>query len=269
MAPPAVALVTGASSGLGRAIARHLAASGFTVFGTSRQPAPSTSESFATLPLDVRSDASAAACVAAVVDRAGKLDVLVCNAGVSLSGGLEEATAAQSHDLFETNFFGAVRMTRAALPLMRPRRDGHIVIVSSGLSRVRAPFTGFYAASKCALEGYGEALWHELRPLGIRVSVVVPGYCRSGIERSSSQGEDRIDDYEPWRARALAVVHRRLERGKDPASVGRLVHDLVRRRDRGLFHAVGTDARAMSLLRRLLPESAFRGIVRRLFRLEG
>lgn len=269
MASPRVALVTGASSGLGRAIARELARAGLAVFGTSRNPAAPPPEGVAMLPLDVRSDESVARCVAALVERAGTLDVLVNNAGVSLSGALEEATAAQSRDLLETNFLGATRTTRAALPLLRGKKDGHLVFVSSGLSRVRAPFTGLYAASKCALEGYAEALWHELGPLGIRVSVVLPGYCRTAIEESSRPGENRIDDYAPRRERALAVLHRRLERGMDPARVGRSVRRLVERRDTGLYHAIGADAVSVMVLRRLLPPAAFRALTRRLFRLEG
>jgi short-subunit dehydrogenase len=162
--------ITGASSGVGQAAARLLAQRGYKVFGTSRNPA--TAESIPMvemLPLDVRADASVHACVEAVSHRGGRLDVLVNNAGFELAGALEELSPPEAEAQFETNFFGVVRMINAVLPSMRQQKRGRIVNVGSlsGLSPI--PFLGIYSASKFALEGYMEALRHEVKPFNIHV----------------------------------------------------------------------------------------------------
>jgi|SRR6516162_4062935 NAD(P)-dependent dehydrogenase (short-subunit alcohol dehydrogenase family) len=262
-----VVLVTGASSGIGRAVAEHLAAAGHTVFGTSRDPgrAGPPPPGVRLLALDVTSDSSAQEVVWRVLADAGRLDVLVNNAGYTLAGALEEATLDQAHALFETDFFGAVRMTAQVLPDMRRRRAGQIVNVSSGLAQARAPFTGFYASAKSALEAYSEALWHEVRPFGVRVSVVAPGYVATRIEAAAVQASERIEDYAPARGRVLAAIHRRLERGMDPRVVARRIGDLLECEVPPLYVAAGADARAVAALRRLLPPAAFRRLMRSLF----
>ena len=260
-------MVTGGSSGIGRAIAEVLAEAGHLVFATSRDPSRvKAPPGVSMLPLDVRSDESARECVDGVFAAASRIDVLVNNAGYTLAGAIEEATLAEAQSLFETNVFGVVRMTRLALPVMRRQRSGHIVNISSGLARVRPPYIGFYAASKCAVEGYSEALWHELRPLGIHVSVVAPGYVATNIESAAARGSERIDAYEPWRGRALGVIHRRLAAGRDPRHVAERVGFLVASGAPAFYVPVGWDARTLSALRRVLPQAAYRRVVRTLFR---
>src|SRR5690606_35507590 len=160
---PKVVLITGASSGLGRATARLLAERGYRVFGTSRRPpADAPTGGVEPLALDVCADASVAACVQTVLARAGRIDALINNAGYELGGALEEATLEEAQRQFETNFFGAVRMIRAVLPAMRRQGGGRIVNVSSLAGLAPVPFLGLYSASKFALEGYSEALRHEV-----------------------------------------------------------------------------------------------------------
>ena len=168
-------LVTGASSGIGKATALLLKREGFTVFGTTRRPDAVGPQEFPMLGLDVRSDDS----VKALFDKVGRLDVLIDNAGYALTGAAEETTLAEAKAQFETNFFGAVRVVNAALPAMRAARAGKIIIIGSLAGLTAIPFSAFYSATKYALEGYAEALWHELRPFGIAVTLVEPGFVHT------------------------------------------------------------------------------------------
>jgi short-subunit dehydrogenase len=175
-----VALVTGASSGIGFATATLLASNGFRTFGTSRTPGlhkgPAGVEM---LELDVASDDSARALVEAVDARAGPIEVLVNNAGYGLFGAIEETSLVEARAQFETNFWGAVRITAHVLPGMRERRSGRIINISSVLGFMAIPFHAYYVAAKHALEGYSEALSLELRPFGVHVALIEPAYTRS------------------------------------------------------------------------------------------
>jgi NAD(P)-dependent dehydrogenase (short-subunit alcohol dehydrogenase family) len=152
-----VALVTGASSGIGQATAELLAARGFTVFGTSRAPTQVDS-TYRWLPLDVRSDASVEAAVQSLLEQAGRIDVLVNNAGFAQVGAIEESSIADVQAQFDTNLFGALRVIKAVLPVMRQQGSGRIINVSSVVGQVAPPYMGVYATSKFALEGLSEAL---------------------------------------------------------------------------------------------------------------
>jgi len=154
-----VVLITGASSGVGQATAGLLSQKGYQVFGTSRNHAgAAATPGVEMLSLDVRTDDSVTACVKAVIDATGRIDVLVNNAGYELAGAVEEISLAEARSQFETNFFGVVKMVHAVLPSMRQQKQGRIINVSSfaGLSSI--PFMGIYSASKFALEGYTDAL---------------------------------------------------------------------------------------------------------------
>src|SRR5258708_25674746 len=146
-----VALVTGVSSGIGAAIARRLSRD-YRVFGTARKPAQAPSEGIEMIPLDVCSDESVKKCVAQVLEKAGTLDVLVTNAGFLFPGAVEEATLEEVKAQFETNFFGVVRMLKAVLPVMRAKKSGHILTVSSLAGMVPGPFWAYYNASQFAVE---------------------------------------------------------------------------------------------------------------------
>src|SRR5215210_493926 len=174
-----VAIVTGASAGIGAATARALHAAGYRVFGTYRKAPASRVAGVEYLVLDVTSDESAKAAVAQVLDQAGRIDLLVNNAGVGLVGGAEESSIEQAKSLFDVNLFGVIRMTNAVLPIMRRQGSGRIVNISSVMGLIPAPFMALYSASKHALEGYSESLDHEIRGSGIRVVLVEPAYTRT------------------------------------------------------------------------------------------
>ena len=180
--PTPVAVVTGASSGIGRAVAGALVAAGHTVVGTSRDaarvaPLPGVH----LLDLDVTSQRSVDALVATVLQRHGRIDVLVNNAGVGAVGAGEESTLDQDRVLFETNVFGVMALTRAVLPHMRERGSGRVVNVSSVLGLVPAPFMASYAATKHAVEGWSESVDHEVREHGVRVLLVEPSWTSTSF----------------------------------------------------------------------------------------
>jgi len=150
---PQVALVTGASSGFGQATAARLSAQGFRVFGTSRAPAHNEASSMELLPLDVTSETSVEMCVQTILDRTGRIDLLVNNAGFAQAGALEETSLEEARAQFDTNVFGVLRMLKAILPVMRKQGGGQIITVSSLVGVVAMPYLGLYASSKFAACG--------------------------------------------------------------------------------------------------------------------
>jgi NAD(P)-dependent dehydrogenase (short-subunit alcohol dehydrogenase family) len=261
-----VVLITGASSGVGQSTARLLSERGYKVFGTSRNPtAVEPISTVEMLPLDVQADDSVRACVEAVVNRGGHLDVLINNAGYELAGALEETSAAEARAQFETNFFGVVRMIDTVLPLMRRQKHGHIINVGSlsGLSAI--PFLGVYSASKFALEGYTEALRHELKPFNIHVSLTEAGFLKTPMMSHRQLAARRIDEYDDWRQRALNAVRAYEEKGPGPDAVAETLLEIVSSKNPRLRYLIGGQAKLVTLLRWCLPAGLYESGVRRTF----
>ena len=248
-------LVTGASSGIGQATARLLAGRGFTVFGTARKPQSAQSQGVTMVPLDVRSDESVRACVAQVVAKArgGRLDVLVNNAGYSLTGAAEETNVDEAKAQLETNFFGVVRMVNAVLPGMRAAGAGKIISISSLAGNTAIPFSAFYSASKFALEGYSESLWYEVRPFGISVSLVEPGFVNTPIAEASPAAARPLPAYDARRKSMLAAFGHNLEAGIPPEQVARRVLQIVEHRSPALRYPVGAQATWLPRVRKVVP----------------
>src|SRR5213083_1116678 len=195
------ALVTGASSGIGEATAERLAMAGYKVYGTSRRAAKASQPSFELLPLDVTSDESVEATIRDVIRLAGRIDLLVNNAGFSIApAGAEESSLEQARSIFDTNFFGIIRMTRAVLPHMRRQGGGRIINIGSVLGFLPAPYMALYAATKHAIEGYSESLDHELRTKGIRVTVIEPAYIKTQFDANLLEPDSKLDEYREIRA---------------------------------------------------------------------
>src|SRR5213078_558391 len=196
-----IALVTGASSGIGEATAQRLVTAGYTVYGTSRRGAPAGQRSFEMLPLDVTSDESVEAVVRDVLRLRGRIDLLVNNAGFSIApAGAEESSLEQARSIFDTNFFGIVRMTRAVVPHMRRQGSGRIINIGSVLGFLPMPYGALYAATKHAIEGYSESLDHELRTRGIRVSVIEPAYTKTKFDAHFMAPDAKLEEYREVRA---------------------------------------------------------------------
>lgn len=265
-----VTLITGTSSGNGQAIARRLAQKGLTVFGTSRNPSGGEQMPGAeVLPLDVRSDESVKDCVDAVLQRAGRLDILINNAGYELGGAIEEVSIGEAKSQFETNLFGVMRMVQAVLPIMRRQGGGQIINLSSLVGLVPVPFLGVYSASKFALEGYTEVLRHEVKPFNIRVSLVEPGFIRTNLARNRQDAVKHISDYDPWRQRAFEAIHQYEEQAPEPTLVAECVLRVIESKSPKSRYKVGKDATSLPRLRRFLPESLFEQGARDHFHLDA
>lgn len=261
------AIVTGASSGIGGAIAEALARAGFTVFGTSRRTTGTGPAGVSMLACDVTDDESVAALVATVISQTGRIDVLVNNAGMGLIGGAEESSIAQVRALFDVNLFGTMRMTNAVLPSMRRRGQGRIINISSIVGLVPAPYSTHYSATKHALEGYSESLDHEVRAFGIRISLIEPAGTRSSFEQNALAPDVMLPDYDRARADANAQMRDMLATGDDPKVVADAVLKALTDARPKRRYTAGKVAHQVSLLRRLVPAGLFDKSLRKQLRL--
>jgi NAD(P)-dependent dehydrogenase (short-subunit alcohol dehydrogenase family) len=264
--PSQVILVTGASSGIGAAIAARLAAEGHRVFGTGRKAASKKQDGIEMLELDVRSDPSVKHCVESVLKSAGRLDVLVNNAGYLLAGAIEEVSIQEAEAQFDTNFFGVARMVQAVLPGMRKQRSGKIINMSSLAGMVPVPFWGFYNASKFAVEGFTESLRLELKPLGIRVAMIEPGAIKTPFYAQAAPSP--MAEYAPWRDRAIKTMKGFEEKAPGPELVAETVSRVVAQENPALRNRITREATLFPLLRWLLPAGAFESGIRSGFNLD-
>lgn len=243
-------LVTGAGRGMGTDIARAALDAGHAVVATGRNPDRVTAalgahEDLLTVALDITDPASVAAAVDAAVQRFGRIDVLVNNAGNFYAGFFEEVSPEDFRAQIETNVFGPLNVTRAVLPVMRAQRSGTVVTFSSSAGITGGEFTSAYAASKFALEGWSESLTPEVAPYGIRTMLVEPGFFRTELltEDSTRYPEPTIDDYAE-RTRQTVTAWRGMngQQGGDPAKLARALVQLTDSDEPPLRWAAGADA---------------------------
>jgi len=261
------AIVTGASSGIGRASAEALTRAGYRVFGTSRRPGAETRGGVTMLACDVTDDGSVADLVATVLARAGSIDLLVNNAGIGMVGGAEESSVSQVQALFDVNLFGVVRMTNAVLPAMRARGRGRIVNMGSILGVIPAPYSAHYSAVKHALEGYSESLDHEVRAFGIRVSVIEPAFVRTVFDQNGVEPDLPIAAYDQARAGVKALLEAVMPTADLPEVVARVVVGAATDPRPKRRYTAGKAARQVSMLRRFVPADLFDKSLRKQFRL--
>ena len=267
---PKIALVTGASSGIGQATAERLARAGYKVYGTSRRGAQAGKQSFEMLSLDVTSDESVEAAVAEVMRRDGRIDLLVNNAGFGVApAGAEESSIDQARSIFETNFFGLIRMTRAVVPHMRRQGSGRIINIGSVLGFLPMPYGALYAASKHAVEGYSESLDHELRTRGIRVSVIEPAYTKTPFDANLMEPDAKLDEYRVAREGVTKRVNEVMATAESPEIVAETVLDAARASRPKLRYAAGKLAKRLRLLRRFAPGSLVDAGIRKDLRLDA
>ncbi|OAI03372.1 oxidoreductase [Methylomonas methanica] len=249
-----VALITGASSGIGLVTAKALQQAGYRVFGTSRKASASIA-GITMLTCDVTDDASVKNMVAEVLKQAGRIDLLVNNAGIGLLGGAEESSTAQAQALFDVNLFGITRVTNAVLPTMRNQRKGRIVNVSSVLGLIPSPYNALYAATKHAVEGYSESLDHELRTFGIRVVLVEPGFTRTSFEESLTRPDQPLGVYDSVRAGMATLMRNGVNAGDAPEVVADTVLKAATAAVPRRRYTAGKQASQVRFLRRFLPEA--------------
>lgn len=266
-----VALVTGSSSGIGKAVADRLAQNGWRVFGGSRRGFSRTIDARAAwtpLFLDVTSDASVASATQSVLDREHRIDALVHCAGISVAGAIEDVTLDEAAQQLNTNYLGAVRMVQAVLPAMRKAGRGRIVIIGSIGGLIGLPFIGHYSASKFALEGMVQALRIELAPFGIQASIVHPGDIQTDISTNQIEGK-QTGDTSAYRDRFKATIEaydKSVAKARTPDVIADAVARMLRRRRQPPRVIAGTpNERSGVVLKALLPPRVFETILRKTY----
>lgn len=277
-----VVLVTGASSGIGKAVAEYLAQKGYIVYGTSRKSqvaggtageAKKKSEDNASgntvkmLQMDVCSEESVKAAVEHVLAAEGELGIVVNNAGMGIAGSVEDTSSEEAFLQFDTNFFGVHRVIRQVLPAMRKQGRGLIINMSSVGAVFPIPFQSMYVASKAAIEGMSGSLRNELRPFGIKVSMVEPGDTKTGFTGSrvfvKAGGEGSA--YSKQSLKSIAVMEHDEQNGPDPVVVARVVGKVMNRKNPPLCVAVGLQYKLMVFAKRIVPKALEAFVVSRMY----
>lgn len=263
-----VALVTGASTGIGRAVAAALAAAGFDVVGTSRDASKADALAGVTfIDLDVASDASVATAVASVLASHGRIDVLVNNAGLGSAGAAEESSVEQAQHLFDVNVFGVMRLTNAVLPMMREQRHGRIINLSSIVGIIPQPYMAVYSATKHAIEGYSESLDHEVREFGVRVSVVEPAWTNTRFDANSVRPDQPLPVYAERRTVFEEYMAGAVREGDSPETVAKVIVAAATDATPKVRYAGSSRTSSVATMRRLVPTRLFERQLRKLNRL--
>lgn len=260
-----VVVITGVSSGIGRATAAKFASQGFRVFGTIRslakaRPLPGVE----LVEMDVRDEASVRQAIETIIARTKRIDVLVNSAGVTLLGATEETSIAEAQGLFDTNVFGILRTTQAVLPHMRAQRSGRIVNISSVLGFLPAPYMGLYAASKHAVEGMSETLDHEVRKFGVRVVLVEPSFTRTNLDINAPRATSKVSAYDEDREAVAQTIQDNVQKAPPPDGVASTIFNAalgawkMRRTPKG-------EASLLSKLRRFMPARPVDASLRKTF----
>jgi len=223
-------LITGASSGIGRATATYLREKGLNVIGTSRKP-PDKEAAFPLIQLDVTNDESVDRCINEALHQLKHIDVLINNAGYGICGPLENTSHEEALQQFDTNYFGPVRMNKAILPHFKTRQQGMIMHISSIGGLIGLPYQGHYSASKFALEGYTEALRLEMRPFGIKVVNINPGDFKTAFTANRKVIAGIAPEYRERFNRFLCMYEKDEQNGSDPDTVAKLIYRLLLKKD--------------------------------------
>jgi short-subunit dehydrogenase len=273
-----VVLITGASSGIGQASAQYLYHKGYQVYGTSRKvqrhpSRASQTERTATFPMlqmDVDSDKSVRNGVDYILREEGRIDVVVNNAGFGIAGAVEDTSLEEAQALFETNVWGAFRVCKAVLPLMRAQRSGYIVTISSIGGHIAIPFQGLYSASKFALEGMTEALRMEVRRFGIHVALIEPGDCctQFTVNRCRTIESHHNQAYAEQCNAAVEVMEHDETHGFAPDKIARVLERIIRKPSPRLRYAVASPPQKLAVvLKKALPSRCFEFLIRKYYKL--
>ena len=247
-----VAIVTGGTSGIGRATALALQADGWTVYELSRR-----AEGMADvrhIVADITKEETLSAAVAQVMAEEGRIDLVVNNAGFGISGAIEFTATEEARRLFDANFFGMVRMNRCVIPLMRAQGSGRIINLSSVAAPVPIPFQAYYSATKAAVNDYTMALANELRPFGVTVCAVMPGDIHTGFTAARRKIGEGDDIYHGRISRSVARMEHDEETGMNPARAGAYIARVaLREGSRHPLYAIRFDYKFFTFLAKILP----------------
>jgi NAD(P)-dependent dehydrogenase (short-subunit alcohol dehydrogenase family) len=261
-----VILITGASTGLGAAIGNYLSGKGYTVYGTSRNIQAGT-QRFTTLQMDVGNEASIQQAVNAILQKESRIDVLINNAGLSIAGVTEHLSLADVQQVFDTNFFGVVRVCQAVLPHMRNQRQGLIINISSIGSEIGLPFRGIYSASKAAVDRFTEALRLEVAAFGIQACCLQPGAVHTGINAHRIKAE--LPPGSPYKDRfekGYAAIDASIDHGSSTDIFGPVIDKIIRSPRVKRFYRVGKPIEKLSvIMKKILPGRTYEKMIRKYY----
>lgn len=246
-----VAVVTGGTSGIGRETALALQKAGYTVYELSRRA--EGAEGLHHITADITQEETVSAAVKQIVEREGRIDVLVNNAGFGISGAVEFTDTEDARRLFDTNFFGMVRMNRAVIPVMRRQGSGRIVNLSSVAAPIPIPFQAYYSAGKAAVNAYTMALANELRPFGITVCAVQPGDIKTGFTAAREKTVTGDDVYGGRIARSVGRMEHDEQTGMEPSAAGRFIAAVAQKTSRKPIYTIGLSYKLFVFIMRVLP----------------
>ena len=254
-----VVLITGGSSGIGKSIGEFLHHKGFVVYGTSRNPERVLNSVFPLVALDVRDSNSIRLAVAKIIATTGQLDIVINNAGVGITGPLEEIPLEEMKNNFDTNFFGPIEVMKAALPQMREQKSGLIINVTSIAGYMGLPYRGIYSASKGALELITEALRMEVKSFGIQITNVAPGDFATNIASGRYHAPViKGSAYEVSYGKSLRTMDEHVDGGSNPNEMAEAVYNIIQTPNPNIHYKVGAFMQKLSIvLKRILPDKVY------------
>tara|TARA_B110000967_G_scaffold123266_1_gene125793 strand:+ start:103 stop:906 length:804 start_codon:yes stop_codon:yes gene_type:complete len=264
-----VVLITGGSSGIGKSVGEYLTDKGYVVYGTSRSPEKCTDTKFPLLKLDVTQSASIASCVSELISKTNQIDILINNAGVGITGPLEEIPTQEMKANFETNLFGPIHMINAVLPYMRAQKSGLILNITSIAGYMGLPFRGVYSASKGALELMTESYRMELKAFNIKLSNIAPGDFATNIAAGRYHAPLLKDSpYKEPYGTTLNLMDSHVDSGEDPLLMAKMIHKIITSKNPKIHYKVGAFLQKFSVvLKRILPDLWYEALLCRFYKL--
>lgn len=264
-----VIFITGGSSGIGKSIGDFLHSKDFTVIGTSRNPDRYPDTSFELVAMEVQNPDSIKKAVAETISKHGKIDVLVNNAGVGITGPIEETPDEEVHNAFNTNVYGPIRVMNAVMPHMREAGTGLIINITSIAGYMGLPYRGIYSASKAALGVITEAMRMEIREFGVQMTTIAPGDFATNIAAGRYHAPVLNDSaYKENYAKSIALMDEHVAHGNDPKDMAKAVYQIITKKKPKVHYREGAFIQKFSIvLKRLLPDTWYEKLLRSHYKL--
>jgi short-subunit dehydrogenase len=268
---PKVIFITGGSSGIGKSIGTYLHQKGYVVYGTSRNPHQVKESIFPLLQLDVREVNSIQSAFLELIQKEGRIDVVINNAGVGITGPLEEINTQEIKNNFETNFFGPIEVMKAVLPQMRSQKSGLIINITSIAGYMGLPYRSIYSASKGALEIITEAIRMEVKEFGIHLTNVAPGDFATNIASGRYHAPLKDDSaYKIPYGNILKMMNEHVDSGSNPNEMAFAIHKIIETKHPNVHYKVGSFLQRFSVvLKQILPDKMYERMLMKHYKLNG
>jgi len=266
---PKVVLITGGSSGIGKSIGELLKDKGFKVYGTSRNPSKNTNNTFPIITLDVTKNDTIQAAISEIIKAEARIDILINNAGIGITGPLEETPDSEIKKAFDTNYFGPLNVIKAVLPFMRKQGGGLIINITSIAGYMGLPYRGIYSATKGALEITTEAFRMELKEFNIKMTNVAPGDFATNIAAGRYHAPVlKGSPYKKAYKNTLELMNKHVDEGKDPMVMAKVIYKIIQKNNPRGHYRVGDLLQKFSVvLKRILPDKIYEKILLKHYKL--